>query len=71
MLLNILEELHSTLQLPAINGLRSLAGVLERYSQVGTAGTSRLGRVDLGGSVSNLKQNIVSSCSYIEIGAAC
>jgi hypothetical protein len=60
-LLDVLEELHSTLQLPAIDSLRRLAGVLERHSQVLPSGPGRLGGVDFGGTVSNLQKDPVSS----------
>lgn len=53
-LLNVLEELHGTLELPAIDGLGGLAGVLEGHTEVCSARASRLRRVDFGGSVSNL-----------------
>jgi hypothetical protein len=53
-LLHILEESNSALQLPAVDGLSGLAGVLEGNSQVGTAGAGRLGGLDLGRGVSNL-----------------
>jgi hypothetical protein len=61
-LLNVLKELHSTLEFPAIDSLSSLAGILERDSEVGSAGACRLGRVDFGRSVSNLKGKKVSKC---------
>lgn len=54
MLLDVLEELDSTLELPAIDGLGGLTGVLEGHTEVGTAGASRLRRVDFGGSVADL-----------------
>lgn len=54
LLLDVLEELDSALELPAVDGLGGLAGVLEGHTQVGTAGAGRLGRNDLGGSVPNL-----------------
>lgn len=54
LLLDVLKESDSTLQLPAVDGLGGLAGVLERNSEVGTAGAGRLGGSDLGGSVPNL-----------------
>lgn len=54
MLLDILEELNCTLQLPAVDRLSSLAGVLEGDAKVGTAGAGGLRRLDLGGSVSDL-----------------
>lgn len=53
-LLDVLEELHGTLELPAIDGLGGLAGVLEGHTEVCSARASRLRRVDFGGSVSNL-----------------
>lgn len=54
LLLDVLEELDSALELPAVDGLGGLAGVLEGHTQVGTAGAGRLGGNDLGGSVPNL-----------------
>lgn len=54
LLLDVLKEGDSALQLPAVDGLGGLAGVLERNSEVGTAGAGRLGGSDLGGSVPNL-----------------
>lgn len=53
-LLDVLKERNSALQLPAIDSLSGLAGVLEGDSQEGTAGAGRLGGLDLGGGVSNL-----------------
>lgn len=53
-LLDVLEEGNSALKLPAVDGLGGLASVLERHSEVGTAGAGRLRGLDLGGSVSNL-----------------
>jgi hypothetical protein len=60
LLLDILEELDGAGQLPAIDGLGGLAGVLEGNSEVGTAGASRLRGLDLGGSVSNLQSKKVA-----------
>lgn len=54
-LLDVLEELDSSLQLPAVDGLSGLSGVLEGNSEVGTAGAGRLRGLDLGRGVSNLK----------------
>lgn len=54
LLLDVLEELHGALQLPAVDGLSGLASVLEGDTEVGTAGAGRLGGNDLGGSVPNL-----------------
>lgn len=53
-LLDVLEELDSSLQLPAVDGLSGLSGVLEGNSEVGTAGAGRLRGLDLGRGVSNL-----------------
>ena len=55
MLLDVLEELQGAVQLPAVDGLGGLPGVLERNAEVGTAGAGRLGALDLGGGVSNLR----------------
>lgn len=54
LLLDVLKELDGALQLPAVDGLGGLAGVLEGNTEVGTAGLGRLGGRDLGGSVANL-----------------
>lgn len=54
LLLDVLKELDGALQLPAVDGLGGLAGVLERNTEVSTAGLGRLGGRDLGGSVANL-----------------
>jgi len=53
LLLDVLEEGDGTLKLPTVDGLGGLASVLERHSEVGTAGAGRLRGLDLGGSVSN------------------
>jgi hypothetical protein len=60
-LLNILEELHSALQLPAIDGLCGFSRVLEGDSKVGSTGTSGLRWVYLCSGVSNLNQAIPSA----------
>ena len=65
MLLNVLEELHGTVELPAVDGLGGLASVLERNTEIGTAGASRLRRVDFGGSVSNLEGREVSIVRWL------
>lgn len=54
-LLDVLEELDGALELPAVDGLGGLAGVLEGNAQVGAAGAGRLGGLNLGRSVSHLK----------------
>ena len=57
MLLDVLEELDGAVQLPAVDGLGGLPGVLEGDTQVSTAGAGRLGALDLGGGVSNLRRD--------------
>lgn len=52
--LDVLEELDGTLELPAVDGLGGLAGVLERNTEVGTAGAGRLGGQNLSRGVSDL-----------------
>lgn len=54
LLLDVLKELDGAVQLPAVDGLSGLAGVLERNTQVRAAGAGRLGRLNLGSSVSDL-----------------
>ena len=53
-LFDILEKGDGALELPAVDGLRGLAGILERGSEVGTAGAGRLGGLDLSCSVTSL-----------------
>ena len=53
-LLHVLEEGNGTLELPAVDGLGGLAGVLEGDTEVGTAGAGRLRGLDLSRGVSNL-----------------
>lgn len=70
LLLDVLEELDGAGQLPAIDSLGGLAGVLEGNSEVRTAGASRLRGLDLGGSVSNLETRekaVVSPSSNFSI----
>lgn len=67
-LLDVLEELDSSLQLPAVDGLSGLSGVLEGNSEVGTAGAGRLRGLDLGRGVSNLefrKRGRRSVCCHV------
>jgi len=52
-LLDVLEEGDGALELPAVDGLGGLAGVLEGDAEVGTAGAGRLGGLDLGGGVAD------------------
>lgn len=53
-LLDVLEEGNSALELPAVDGLGGLAGVLERNSEIGTAGAGRFRGLNLSCGVSNL-----------------
>jgi hypothetical protein len=55
LLKDILEELLGTGELPAVDGLGGLAGVLERNTEVGAARAGGLRRGDLLGSVPNLE----------------
>lgn len=59
-LLDVLEELDGALQLPSVDGLSGLAGVLEGNTKVGTARAGRLRRLDLLGSVSDLVGEVES-----------
>jgi len=52
---DVLEELLGAGELPAIDGLGGLAGVLERNTEVRAARASRLRRGNLSGSVPNLR----------------
>ncbi len=66
-LLNVLEELHGALELPAVDSLCGLASVLERNTEIGTAGASGLRRVDFGGSVANLSGETVSLLFHLVV----
>ena len=52
--LDVLEESHGALELPAVDGLGGLAGVLEGDPEVGTAGAGRLRGLNLSRGVSDL-----------------
>lgn len=54
MRLDVLEVLEGAGDLPAVDGLGGLAGVLERNTEVGTASAGGLGRLDFGGGVTDL-----------------
>lgn len=58
LLLDVLKEGNSALQLPAVDGLSGLAGVLEGHTQVGTASAGRLGGGNFRGGVANLKVDV-------------
>lgn len=63
MALDVLEVLESAGDLPAVDGLGGLAGVLERNTEVGTASAGGLGRLDVGGGVTDLVEEcIVRMC---------
>jgi hypothetical protein len=66
-LLDVLKEGNSTLQLPAVDGLGGLAGVLEGNTEVGTAGAGRLGGFDLSRSVSHLEKFPMLDSSFLFI----
>lgn len=53
LVLDVVEIGEGALQLPSVDGLRGLAGVLERHTQVGTASAGALGGLDLGGGVTD------------------
>jgi len=57
--LDVLEVLDGALELPAIDGLGGLAGVLERNTEVRAPGAGRLAVLDLGGSVADLMRGDV------------
>jgi hypothetical protein len=57
--LDVLEVLEGAGDLPAVDGLGSLAGVLERNTKVGTASAGGLSRLDFGGGVTDLLEDMV------------
>jgi hypothetical protein len=57
--LDVLEVLHRAGELPAVDGLSRLAGVLVGDAEVGTAGARGLGRLDVGGGVADLWERAV------------
>lgn len=54
MSLDVLEVGDGALELPAVDGLGGLAGVLERNTEVGATGAGGFGGLDLGGGVADL-----------------
>lgn len=54
MVLDVLKEGDGALELPSVDSLSGLTGVLEGHTEVGTAGAGRLGGLNLGRSVSGL-----------------
>ena len=59
MVLDVLEVLEGTGDLPAVDGLGGLAGVLERNTEVGTASAGALGVLDFGSGVTDLDEGVV------------
>lgn len=53
LVLHVVEVGEGALQLPSVDGLRRLARVLERHTQVGPASAGALGRFDVGGGVAD------------------
>lgn len=64
LLLDVLEEGEGAGQLPSVDGLGSLSGVLEGNAEVGAAGASRLRGVNLCSSVSNLRKVAISHQNF-------
>ena len=54
--LDIVEVSEGALQLPAVDGLGSLAGVLEGAAEVGAAGARGFGGFEVGGCVADLSE---------------
>lgn len=54
MLQDVTEVSQGTVELPSVDGLGGLAGVLERNTEVGAASAGGLGRLDFGGGVTDL-----------------
>ena len=54
MLQDVTEVSQGTVELPSVDGLGGLAGVLERDTEVGTASAGGLGRLNFGGGVTDL-----------------
>lgn len=69
MRLDVLEESDGALELPAVDGLGGLAGVLERAAEVGTAGAGRLRGLDLGGGVTDLFREFLSVSALRHLSA--
>ena len=68
MVLDVLEVLEGTGDLPAVDGLGGLAGVLERNTEVGTASAGGLSRLDFGGGVTDLlmRENMVRMVLFLQ-----
>jgi len=63
--LDVLEVLEGTGDLPAVDGLSGLAGVLERDTEVGTASAGALGVLDFGSGVTDLSEgDLLVGCRF-------
>ena len=63
--LDVLEVLEGTGDLPAVDGLSGLTGVLERNTEVGTASAGALGVLDFGSGVTDLKEeDVLVGCRF-------
>lgn len=72
MVLDILKVLEGTGDLPAVDGLGGLAGVLERNTEVRAASAGRLLVCDVGSGVADLKEVVlVGAESSFMIGVCC
>ena len=67
MLQDVTEVSQGTVELPSVDGLGGLAGVLERDTEVGTASAGGLGRLDFGGGVTDLlvREDIVRMVLFL------
>ena len=61
MVLHVVEVGEGTLELPAIDGLRRFAGVLEGDAEVGASSARRFGGLEVGGCVADLWEGVVVS----------
>lgn len=64
---DILKVLDGALKLPSVDGLGGLASVLERHTEVRTAGASRLGVLDIGGGVTDLKGEELAMDALVDV----
>lgn len=71
MSLDVLEVGDGALELPAVDGLGGLAGVLEGDTEVGAASAGALSGLDLGSGVADLVEKTLSVWSFSGRGARC
>lgn len=71
MVRDILEVGQGAAELPAVDGLRRLAGVLEGDAEVGAASARALGRVDVRGCVADLYGRVRLVGVALAVGHAC